>query len=121
MGQGLQRLYSQQHYDGGWGWWAEGESNPYLSAYVVFGLAKAREAGFAVPAGLLQRGLSYLESTLVSARNLQSYREANRQAFVLYVMAEAGETGQRYGAQGMGPSIYLRDPDGNTVELKGVG
>jgi catechol 2,3-dioxygenase-like lactoylglutathione lyase family enzyme len=32
---------------------------------------------------------------------------------------EAGETGQRYGAQGMGPSIYLRDPDGNTVELKG--
>ena len=32
---------------------------------------------------------------------------------------EAGETGQRYGAQGTGPSIYLRDPDGNTVELKG--
>lgn len=32
---------------------------------------------------------------------------------------EAGETGERYGAQGFGPSIYLRDPDGNTVELKG--
>lgn len=27
--------------------------------------------------------------------------------------------GQRYGAQGMGPSIYILDPDGNTVELKG--
>ena len=26
---------------------------------------------------------------------------------------------QRYGADGEGPSIYLRDPDGNTVELKG--
>ncbi len=25
----------------------------------------------------------------------------------------------RYGASGMGPSIYLRDPEGNTVELKG--
>ncbi|MDF1623168.1 MAG: VOC family protein [Pseudohongiella nitratireducens] len=25
---------------------------------------------------------------------------------------------QRYGAQGMGPSIYLTDPDGNTVELR---
>ncbi len=32
---------------------------------------------------------------------------------------EAGETGQRYGADGTGPSIYIRDPEGNTVELKG--
>jgi len=30
-----------------------------------------------------------------------------------------GDVAQRYGAQGMGPSMYLRDPDGNTVELKG--
>ncbi|HBF99556.1 MAG TPA: VOC family virulence protein, partial [Alphaproteobacteria bacterium] len=26
---------------------------------------------------------------------------------------------RRYGAEGMGPSIYIRDPDGNVVELKG--
>ncbi len=26
---------------------------------------------------------------------------------------------QRYGAQGEGPSLYVKDPDGNTVELKG--
>ena len=32
---------------------------------------------------------------------------------------DAGETGERYGATGFGPSIYLKDPDGNTVELKG--
>jgi len=32
---------------------------------------------------------------------------------------EAGETARRYGADGFGPSIYLRDPDGNTIELKG--
>jgi glyoxylase I family protein len=24
----------------------------------------------------------------------------------------------RYGAQGFGPSIYIKDPDGNTIELK---
>jgi catechol 2,3-dioxygenase-like lactoylglutathione lyase family enzyme len=34
---------------------------------------------------------------------------------------EAGPTAQRYGAKGNGPSIYIRDPDGNTVELKGLG
>ena len=32
---------------------------------------------------------------------------------------EAGETARRYGADGHGPSLYLTDPDGNTVELKG--
>lgn len=26
---------------------------------------------------------------------------------------------QRYGADGFGPSIYIRDPMGNTIELKG--
>lgn len=30
-----------------------------------------------------------------------------------------GEVAQRYGAEGMGPSLYLSDPEGNTVELKG--
>ena len=29
-----------------------------------------------------------------------------------------GEVASRYGAEGDGPSMYLRDPDGNTVELK---
>ena len=32
---------------------------------------------------------------------------------------QAGEVETRYGARGYGPSLYLRDPDGNTVELKG--
>lgn len=30
-----------------------------------------------------------------------------------------GEVAARYGAEGQGPSMYIKDPDGNTVELKG--
>ena len=30
-----------------------------------------------------------------------------------------GEIASRYGALGNGPSLYLRDPEGNTIELKG--
>ena len=34
---------------------------------------------------------------------------------------EPGEVARRYGARGTGPSMYIRDPDGNVVELKGPG
>ena len=32
---------------------------------------------------------------------------------------DGGEIKRRYGAEGFGPSLYIEDPDGNTVELKG--
>ena len=38
-----------------------------------------------------------------------------------YLSAQGLETGnfeERYGAQGFGQSIYINDPDGNTIELK---
>ena len=31
----------------------------------------------------------------------------------------AGKVEQRYGAEGTGPSLYINDPEGNVVELKG--
>lgn len=33
--------------------------------------------------------------------------------------ANPGEVASRYGADGQGPSIYVSDPEGNIVELKG--
>jgi glyoxylase I family protein len=32
---------------------------------------------------------------------------------------EAGDPVTRYGALGNGPSLYINDPEGNTIELKG--
>lgn len=40
-------------------------------------------------------------------------------AFLAARGVEAGPLEQRFGAQGEGPSIYVGDPEGNTVELKG--
>lgn len=89
--EGLEKLYLQQRDDGGWGWWRESrESNPYITAYVILAMVKAREADFAVDSQVVERGLNYLNGQLVQSRKLDTYRYANRQAFILYVMAEGG-------------------------------
>jgi len=53
---GLQRLYQFQHDDGGWGWWETDQTHPFMTAYVVAGLAQAREAGYAIDENRLERG-----------------------------------------------------------------
>ncbi|MBX6322821.1 MAG: VOC family protein [Rhodospirillaceae bacterium] len=40
-------------------------------------------------------------------------------AFLAARGAAPGEVVRRFGAEGEGPSLYLHDPDGNMVELKG--
>ncbi len=91
--EGIEKLTRQQREDGGWGWWPGGrESNPYITAYVILGLVKAREADFAVDQAVIRRGLDYLNGQLVTARRFANSSQANRQAFMLYVMAEAGDT-----------------------------
>lgn len=55
---GLQRLYNFQQQDGGWGWWQNDKSNPWTTAYVLFGLALARQADFAVDENVLARGIA---------------------------------------------------------------
>jgi len=93
--EGLEKLYLQQRQDGGWGWWQDAsESNPHITAYVILAMLKAKETGFAVDQAVVARGLDYLNGQLAPVRRIASYHEANLQAFVLYVMAEAGRGGQ---------------------------
>lgn len=61
---GLQRLGSLSHGDGSWGWWTEREPDPFMSAYALWGLVLAREAGVRVPTGLLSSGARYLRNAL---------------------------------------------------------
>jgi uncharacterized protein YfaS (alpha-2-macroglobulin family) len=85
---GLQRLYSMQHDDGGWGWWASGESDFWMSAYVVYGLAECRAAGFAVNADRLARGVRFLIENLNEPEG-----RCDTQAYMLYALTEAKRVG----------------------------
>jgi glyoxylase I family protein len=50
---------------------------------------------------------------------VENYDEATIVAHLKAHSVRIGETGSRYGAEGEGPSLYLYDPQGNMVELKG--
>jgi hypothetical protein len=91
----LTKLYTLQLSDGGWGWWNTQESNVYVSAYVVFGMLKAREASFTVRDDVLARGLDFLNASLAPSTPTTRI-DANRQAWLLFVLAEGGRAdGQR--------------------------
>jgi catechol 2,3-dioxygenase-like lactoylglutathione lyase family enzyme len=60
------------------------------------------------------------------ARNLDHFclrvEPFDAEAIALHLDAHGvphGPVESRYGAEGEGPSIYLKDPEGNTVELRG--
>ncbi len=53
------------------------------------------------------------------ALRIEPFDEAAIRAHLAAHGIEAGELKTRYGADGNGPSLYIEDPDGNTVELKG--
>lgn len=52
------------------------------------------------------------------AITLSSFDEAAIRERLAHFGVPADETRRLYGAEGYGPSIYIRDPDGNRVELK---
>ncbi|MBP6767869.1 MAG: VOC family protein [Reyranella sp.] len=62
----------------------------------------------------------------VTSRNMDHLcfriEQFDRDAIVMRLAplgVSVGETVQRYGAEGTGPSVYFHDPEGNQIELKG--
>ena len=53
------------------------------------------------------------------ALRIEPFDEAAIRAHLEAHGIEAGELKSRYGAEKEGPSLYIEDPDGNRVELKG--
>ncbi|HWB19130.1 MAG TPA: hypothetical protein VG711_02435, partial [Phycisphaerales bacterium] len=80
--QSLDRLYDFQHGDGGWGWWKGGESDHFMSAYVLWGLCVAKEAGIDIRADVMNRANDYLDKELV-----EEERNADMQAWMLHACA----------------------------------
>ena len=83
---GRNRLYSFQHDDGGWGWWKDDASDPFMTAYVVDGLTLAKQAGYEIDDARLARGREKLDSMLAA----QELKDSDTRALMIYALAESG-------------------------------
>jgi uncharacterized protein YfaS (alpha-2-macroglobulin family) len=99
VNQAVQRLSKQQRSDGGWGWWSNLESDPLVTAYIVQGLVEAKAAGYTVNEDSLARALGYLKQNLKTLQTLSPRQDLNRQAFILYVLALAGQPDPSHSVQ----------------------
>jgi hypothetical protein len=88
---GLERIYSFQRNDGGWGWWREDDSSPFQTAYVLQGLHAARKANVKVDGGVYDRGLNFLQNSisaeLAKPKNQQLLGDLNTQAYTAYILS----------------------------------
>ncbi len=91
LDEGLQHLLTLQNMDGGWGWWQEDESDGYISAYVLFGLAKARDAGVTVPEEAINKAASYISSNLITPNQTTEAWKLDRQAYELFALKQSGQ------------------------------
>jgi hypothetical protein len=99
--QGLQRLYGYQHNDGGWGWWKDDETNPSITAYVLYGLHQMEAGGRPIDHRVRENAINYLtnwlkttaiDAPIGSVHGAQFVSTGvNVRAFALYVLAELGE------------------------------
>ncbi|MGE5222208.1 MAG: prenyltransferase/squalene oxidase repeat-containing protein, partial [Omnitrophica WOR_2 bacterium] len=87
---GLNRLIARQNPDGGWGWWPGGESDSYITSYILFGLSRARLAGISVVDPAVQKAIAFLNSGLPSPQMGMKPWELDRLAFELFALQQAG-------------------------------
>jgi hypothetical protein len=81
---GLDRLYSFQNGEGGWGWWRGEESNPYLTAYASYALHLALRSGYPVPEDRLANAAKVLREQF---KNPPEFTTADARAWQLYSLA----------------------------------
>ncbi len=97
---GLQRLYSQQGYDGGLGWYESSPAVPWLTAYGLQAMSAARAAGYPVSDRAIKSAKGFLTDWLNGTQSGKGGDQPswasnlgdtlNTRAYVLYALADSG-------------------------------
>ena len=94
---GIDRLYAFQHDDGGWGWWKDDQSDPFMTAYVVSGLTWAKQGDYDVSDDRIGKGREKLKQMLDAGKTEAGTPiDLETRAFMVYALEESGGTDGRY-------------------------
>ncbi len=91
--EGLAAALDAQKDDGSWGWWKGGSSDDYMTAYALWSLSLARQAGVEIPASALAKAAKYLELSLVDWE-----RQPDMSVWILHALVEYGGSLSTFGA-----------------------
>lgn len=80
----LKTVYQWQLPGGGWGWWEYGGKDPWMTAYVVYGLLRAKQAGLPVDEQVLRKGIQATEMSLPDMGDL------GKRSVMVYALTLAG-------------------------------
>jgi alpha-2-macroglobulin len=86
----VQRLYSLQNQDGGWGWWFASQSDNNLTAYALLALYDAKQAGFAIDDNVMKRAQDFLNRSFERQPDVKAIWTFNERAFVIFALTETG-------------------------------
>jgi uncharacterized protein YfaS (alpha-2-macroglobulin family) len=102
----IQRLYGLQHSNGGWGWWTDDVSDPYQTAWVLFGLGVMKDSGYFVEPKVIDQAAHWLKDQIGNNSRL----DLRTQAYALYSLAQAGQGDVERTQALVSSSIYELDP-----------
>ena len=89
---GLDRLYAYQHDDGGWGWWKDDKTDPFMTAYVVDGLTMASRAGYQIDDWRRTQGRQKLSALLTAGKNDNGNPiDEETRAYMIYAFIESSD------------------------------
>jgi len=98
----LREISLYQKPNGGFSFWQDSSyDSPYLTAYTLFILKKAQEAGYGVPSTVMERGSAYLQEFLHGKLEKEKYPYdsaswISSEAFSLYVLSLIGKPEPAY-------------------------
>jgi uncharacterized protein YfaS (alpha-2-macroglobulin family) len=83
------RLARMQHEDGGWGWWQNDKSDPFMTALVLDGLDRSKRAGFPVRKVGIDKALEWCSKRTQE----KEWRDDDfrGKAYVIYALARYGQ------------------------------
>ncbi len=85
---GLSRLYSQQHNDGGWGWWYDDSSRLYMTSLVLYGLGMVNKSGFYIDPNVVTNAINMISVHQNSDGSWtpDSWRGVDQTSFTAFVL-----------------------------------